>query len=151
MQLDQAALVLKQHGISATYQRLAVLENLMGRRDHPRAEDIWEDVRHLKPPISKATVYNVLKLFCEKGILKPLFIDQDSTRYDVELYGHGHFHCQRCDRIFNFDAQVEEAPAQGLQGFSISQRDLYYRGICPDCLNASAGSVPHDKSKGGTT
>lgn len=133
-----AAQVLSQHGISATYQRLAVLRELMDRRDHPRAEDIWYSLRQAEPPISKATVYNVLKLLVDKKVLKPLFIDADSVRYDIELDGHGHFHCDSCGAIFNFEAELAAPRESGLNGFQVTQRDLYYRGICPNCRENKA-------------
>lgn len=129
----QAAELLRQHGIQATFQRIEVLKELMSRRDHPGAEAIYEALRSCQPPISKATVYNVLKLFSKKGILKPLYIDLDSLRYDVDQDIHGHFHCEQCKRIFNIEAPpaLSEAPLPA--GFHVTQRDLYLRGICPDC------------------
>ena len=140
-----AAEVLKQHDITATYQRLAVLRDLMGRRDHPRAEDIWFSLRQAEPPISKATVYNVLKLLVDKGVLKPIFIDADSVRYDVELDGHGHFHCDSCGAIFNFEAQLMPAPVPSLKGFQVTQRDLYFRGLCPSCQASGQSHGPVKK------
>lgn len=150
-QASDAVHVLKQHHISATYQRLAVLQDLMGRRDHPRAEDIWASLRQAEPPISKATVYNVLRLLMDKGIVKPLYIDQDSLRYDIEVDGHGHFHCEQCGKIYNFDARPDAGPQPGLQGFQVKQRDLYFRGICPACrdysTNRSEPSEPNDRNE----
>lgn len=133
-----AAQMLKQHGISATYQRLAVLKDLIARRDHPRAEDIWFSLRQAEPPISKATVYNVLKLLVDKGVLKPVFIDTESVRYDIEMDSHGHFHCDSCGHIYNFEAEQLTASTPSLKGFEVTQRDLYYRGICPNCRESAA-------------
>jgi len=140
-QATDAVQLLKQHDISATYQRLAVLQDLMARRDHPRAEDIWASLRQAEPPISKATVYNVLRLLTDKGIVKPLYIDQESLRYDIELDGHGHFHCEHCGKIYNFDARVDHGPQPDLQGFEVKQRDLYFRGICPACRDSVTPSI----------
>lgn len=133
-QEPNAAQLLKQHDISPTYQRLAVLKELLGRRDHPRAEDIWFSLKQAEPPISKATVYNVLKLLVERQLLRPVFIDADSVRYDIQTDGHGHFHCDSCGAIYNFEAQLVAPTLPGLAGFEITQRDLYYRGRCPTCL-----------------
>lgn len=130
---EWAAQLLKQHQISPTYQRLVVLEELAGRRDHPAAEDIWAALSRQQPPIAKATVYNTLKLLSDKGIIRPIYIDGDTLRYDVELDGHGHFHCERCGKIFNFPTSVEQPSVPELDGFHITQRDLYFRGECPAC------------------
>lgn len=129
----QVAQMLRQHSIQATYQRIEVLRELMSRRDHPGAEAIHEALKSSHPPISKATVYNVLKLFSQKGILKPLYIDLDSLRYDVDQEIHGHFHCDQCKRIFNIEAPPALNDAPLPPGFQVTQRDLYMRGICKDC------------------
>lgn len=136
-----AADVLRQHGISVTYQRMKVLQALIDRRDHPSAEDIHLALQGCKPPIGKATVYNTLRLLLDKGIVKPLYIDPDGLRYDIELDGHGHFHCERCGRIYNFEAAVDSAELPGLEGFQVRQRDLYVRGICPKCQEQAADAA----------
>lgn len=130
---SQAAQMLRQHGIQATYQRIEVLRELLSRRDHPGAEAIHEGLAESQPRISKATVYNVLKLFSKKGLLKPLYIDLETMRYDVDREVHGHFHCDQCKRIFNVQVPeaLNEAPVP--EGFRVTQRDLYLRGTCPDC------------------
>ena len=130
---DQAAAKLKQHGISPTHQRIWVLKYLLAHPGHPSAEEMYEAARDADPPISKASVYNILHLFEESGILKSVLIDGACLRYDILAQDHGHFQCDACGRIFDFAAAIDDAVTRGLDGFRVRQKDVYFRGLCADC------------------
>lgn len=132
---DQAAAILRQRGISPTHQRLWVLKYLLTHPGHPSAEEMFEAARDADPPLSKASVYNILHLFEESGLLKTVQIDGACLRYDILAQEHGHFQCDACGRIFNFSAAIDDAATQGLEGFRVRQRDVYFRGLCTDCQN----------------
>src|SRR5688572_5808074 len=54
---------LEQHQVTATPQRLEVAEVLLERPQHLSADQILERLREGGSRVSKATVYNTLKLF----------------------------------------------------------------------------------------
>ncbi len=79
---------LRSRHISVTPQRLAVLGNLEGRRDHPTAEQIYQEVRGAMPAISFNTVYKTLEVFCQKGLIIKVNPLHEVARYDIETEHH---------------------------------------------------------------
>jgi len=132
-QPGQAAAILRQQGISPTHQRIWVLKYLLAHPGHPSAEEVYEGTHDADPSLSKASVYNILHLFKEKGLLKTVSIDRAYLRYDIIAQEHGHFKCDSCGGIFNFDAAIDETTTRGLEGFQIRQKVIYFRGLCIDC------------------
>jgi Fur family transcriptional regulator, iron response regulator len=86
--LDQ----LKRHGVLPTPQRLEVAEVLLERPQHLSADQILERLRATGSRVSKATVYNTLKLFGERGLVKELTVDPDRKYYDSTTHAHHHFY-----------------------------------------------------------
>jgi Fur family transcriptional regulator, iron response regulator len=60
--MDEAFSILRKCGIQPTSQRLAVVEHIIGARDHSSTDPVLEKVRADCPIISRATVYNTLNL-----------------------------------------------------------------------------------------
>jgi Fur family iron response transcriptional regulator len=48
-------------------------------------------VRDSFPRISRATVYNTLHLFTERGLLRELVLDEGRVLYDPNVLRHHHF------------------------------------------------------------
>ncbi len=138
---SEAMSMLRQKGISPTHQRLEVLKYLQDYPGHPSAEEVFAALQGVEPPLSKASVYNILRLFEEKGIVSSLSIDARSLRYDLIIQHHGHFQCQGCGQIVNFTAPLDEHSFQGLEGFEIRQKDIYFRGICPNCQQGAQSPI----------
>ncbi len=130
---QQAEKLLKQHDIAITWQRISVLQELMGRRDHPRAEQLVQKLCARGSRMSRATVYNTLQLFSRQGLLTALHIEGESLRYDIETSEHGHFQCEQCGQVFNFDFSLSDASPADLPGFEIRQREITFRGTCAGC------------------
>ena len=78
--------------IMATPQRLEVAEILLAKPQHLSAEQIIEKLRSHSSTVSKATVYNTLNLFGEKGLVKELVIDSERRFYDSSTHAHHHFY-----------------------------------------------------------
>ncbi|MGH8167846.1 MAG: Fur family transcriptional regulator, partial [Woeseiaceae bacterium] len=73
---------LERHGVMPTPQRVEVAEVLLDRPQHLSAEQILERLRQAGSRVSKATVYNTLKLFGDRGLVKELTVDPDRRFYD---------------------------------------------------------------------
>lgn len=80
------------HGILPTPQRIGVAEILLGRPQHLSAEQIIDRLRESKSGVSKATVYNTLKLFSERGLVKEIMVDPLRKFYDSTTHSHHHFY-----------------------------------------------------------
>lgn len=83
---------LKRHGVMPTPQRLEVAEVLLGRPQHLSADQILEQLRQVGSRVSKATVYNTLKVFGERGLVRELTVDPDRKFYDSTTHAHHHFY-----------------------------------------------------------
>lgn len=126
---------LEQNRIRPSVQRVRVLEYLHQIEGHPTAEDIYAALAPEIPSLSRTTIYNTLHTFVGAGMVRVVAIDSDESRYDLTLHDHGHFKCTSCGEITNFEIDIEAVPAQGLSHFLIQEKNVFYRGLCPNCLN----------------
>ena len=132
--LENLTAILQERGLSLSYQRLKVLEYLVSHHCHPSVEQIYLSLVEEIPTLSKATVYNTLKTLVEIGIVKELQIENNEARYDIITDFHGHFKCERCGKIYNFAVELNDTHFSSLNNFLIKQQDVYFKGVCPDCL-----------------
>jgi len=88
--------MLSVHGIRSTRQRVAIATQMFEKEQHLSADVILEWVNNdlTTATVSKATVYNTLKLFVERGILKEVAIDPQRTIFDTNTHHH---------HVFNVD------------------------------------------------
>jgi Fur family transcriptional regulator, iron response regulator len=92
-QLGDAPLVerMQQRGVRVTEQRLRVARVLLSAPQHLTAEQIAEAVRGGGLNISKATIYNTLNLFVERGLIRQLAVGMEQTWFDSNVESHYHF------------------------------------------------------------
>ena len=81
-----------RHNILPTPQRVKIAEILLAEPQHLSAEQIIGRLREAGSSVSKATVYNTLNLFGEKGLVKELCIDPRRRYYDSRTSLHHHFY-----------------------------------------------------------
>jgi len=81
-----------QHGILPTPQRIEVAAVLLSRPQHLSAEQIIDQLRQAGSAVSKATVYNTLNLFSDRGIVKEVMVDPVRKFYDSTTRPHHHFY-----------------------------------------------------------
>lgn len=86
------ASLLETKGISATRQRREIARLLLGRPRHITAEQLMELLQQGGHAISKATVYNTLKLFVSRGLLREIHVDATRTVFDTTTTPHHHFY-----------------------------------------------------------
>lgn len=83
---------LRQAGIQATAQRLAIARYVLCEGNHPSAEEVKEWADQHFPKMSLATVYNTLGVLVKGGILKELRLPHsDRVLYDDRVADHHHF------------------------------------------------------------
>jgi Fur family iron response transcriptional regulator len=94
---DSFSEILRSNGISPTHQRLEIARALLARHQHMSADDILAAVNHRHAETSKATVYNTLKLFLEKGLIREVIVDRSKIFYDSNTTLHHHLYdVERC-------------------------------------------------------
>lgn len=89
---EGVAQMLRAHGITPTHQRIEIALVLFEKRWHPSAEQILAAVNVRYAESSKATVYNTLKLFLDKGLVRELIVDPSKVFYDSNTSVHHHFY-----------------------------------------------------------
>jgi len=81
-----------KHGILPTPQRAEIADILLERPQHLSAEHILERLKASGSSVSKATVYNTLNLFSERGLIKEVMVDPVRKFYDSTTHPHHHFY-----------------------------------------------------------
>lgn len=128
---------LVEKNIKPSFQRIKILEYLIAKRNHPTVDEIFNELVVEIPTLSKATVYNTLDLLMEAKLARIITIEENETRYDADVTNHGHFKCDLCGVIYDFPVNIDDLITDSLKGFKINDKDVYFRGVCPKCLNAS--------------
>lgn len=132
--VDWAKEHLNEHSIKPSTIRIKILQYLMDNRIHPTVEEIYKKLIDKIPTLSKTSVYNTLELFLENGIVQLVNIDEKESRYDIDTSFHGHFKCEKCGKVYDFNITAKELGEDNLKDFCIKDRKIYYEGICKDCL-----------------
>lgn len=81
-----------KHGVLPTPQRLEVAEVLLCRPQHLSADQIIERLNQAGSRVSKATVYNTLNLFSDRGLVREVMVDPVRKFYDSTTHAHHHFY-----------------------------------------------------------
>ena len=83
---------LAQMGIRPTHPRVRIAALLFAAPQHLSAEQIIATLAASGRRVSKATVYNTLKIFAASGLIRQLTIDDSRAWYDSNMGPHYHFH-----------------------------------------------------------
>lgn len=127
---------LREHKISVTPQRLAVLAVLENRRDHPSAEQIYQEVRRQHPAISFNTVYKTLEVLHQRGLVIKVNPLHEVARYDGQVHHHAHLICRGCRRIYDVEKEIPPVPVEPGDlppGFRVESQTVTLWGLCREC------------------
>ncbi|MFZ5427080.1 MAG: Fur family transcriptional regulator [Thermodesulfobacteriota bacterium] len=138
--LEKFKAISQDKGLRLTHQRLEILRELVGAKDHPSAETVFGRVRRRLPTISLDTVYRTLSTFDELGIIMRVPVTGDQGRFDADTSPHHHFVCSRCKSIYDFmwndfDRLVLPSDSESLG--RVDDRRVVVRGVCQTCLSDS--------------
>ena len=138
MDAPHADVLLRQHGLHVTAQRLAVLR-AVSERPHSTAEEIDRAVRAGIGAISRQSVYDALATFTDKGLVRRIQPAGSPARYENRVGdNHHHLICRTCNRMVDVDCAVGETPcltAADWSGYEIDEAEVIYWGRCPACLS----------------
>ena len=114
-----------------SFQREVIYNNVMSRKDHPTAEQIYEDVKKEIPNISLGTVYRNLNFLADEG--KILKVDLEKSVFDSTLEVHNHMLCEKCRRVVDVDVDFDKVNFFDKIGNIITKADIRFTGICARC------------------
>jgi len=120
---------LTEHGIQPSAQRVAVAEYVLYTTDHPSADQVWAEVKRSFPMLSRATVYNTLNLFTEKGLLRELVLAEGRIVFDPKLDPHHHFLDEETGEIVDVPwSALDVRRVHSLSGFDVREYQVVMRG-----------------------
>ncbi|GAB7028997.1 Fur family transcriptional regulator [Streptomyces platensis subsp. malvinus] len=131
---------LRRRGWRMTAQRRVVAEVLDGEHVHLTADEVLARATVRLPEISRATVYNTLGELVSLGEVTEVATDGRAKRYDPNAHRpHQHLVCSHCGTIRDVHPvgdPLAGLPASERFGFTVSEVEMTYRGLCPECNQA---------------
>lgn len=130
---------LTEKGLKVTPQRVAILEAVITLNSHPTAENIIDFIKESNPNIAIATVYKVLEILVEKGLIRKVTTDREVMRYDSVLEKHHHLYCSTCELIEDYiDPELDMIlnkyfEKKSIKGFKFETCNLQIRGTFEKC------------------
>lgn len=120
---------LRSRGINPSAQRVAVAEYVFHTADHPSADQVWNRVKARFPMISRATVYNTLNLFVDRGLLRAFVLTEGRVVFDPNTDDHHHFIDEQTGVIHDvpWDA-IAVGDVEALEGFDVREYQVVMRG-----------------------
>ncbi|MCL4677469.1 MAG: transcriptional repressor [Alphaproteobacteria bacterium] len=129
--------LLRQHNLSLTAVRLALLEALHAN-PHSDAARIFDVVHNKIAAASKQAIYNNLNTLVECGIVREIKPKGQASLYETRTGdNHHHIVCRSCAGVFDTDCH-DCAPCltpKDSHGFVIDEAEVIFWGVCPSCQN----------------
>jgi Fur family iron response transcriptional regulator len=120
---------LRRHGIQPSAQRVAVAEYVLETSEHPSADQVWDQVRTGFPMLSRATVYNTLHLFVDRGLLRQLVLAEGKVVFDPKVDRHHHFIDDETGEIHDVPwDSVKVRDVEKLPGLEVREYQVVMRG-----------------------
>ena len=126
----------RSRGLRVTPQRQAIFRLLQGEDTHPTVETLFERARTDMPTISRKTVYQTVHDLEAMGEVELIHLGTGSVRVDPNVESaHHHLICTVCGRVRDVLVDVRDLrlPARDRRGFTVSDVEVHFRGVCEDC------------------
>lgn len=133
---------LREHGLKATAQRVAVLEALEDL-GHASAPEVHEHLDEVAATVSQSTVYQALDRFAAAGLAVEVPAWGGPARYEARTDPHLNVRCSGCGRVEDAEAKRLSsalARAGDATGFDVPREPATVRGRCPTCRDEDHGS-----------
>src|SRR5438132_2169469 len=139
---------LKTRGLKLTSQRNVLARRVFDTHKHFSAEELLEELKREKRPISKATVYRTLALLEESNLINSIDFQRGYKFYEhTHVIGHEHHEhivCVECFKVIEFtDPDLEtfhDRIARRL-GFRVVSHTYKIYGVCPACAARGKGAA----------
>lgn len=142
--IQQMEATCRARGLSLTHQRRALLEALIQRKDHPTADQLFDNLKEHIKGLSRTTVYRILETFVRVGLVVKISSPQAKARFDANTCRHHHISCVECGEVAdlvltNFD--LPELPESHPSGYRLYDYSITFSGLCPRCQHSSSPST----------
>ena len=116
-----------------TKQRAVILEVIRSDMCHHTADEIFSLAKEKLSGISRATVYNNLKVLEAEKLIRRITGDSLSDRYDNSYIPHGHMICEQCGKVNDFNLEHFDELLSDAVGSDFSSYELKVRYLCDAC------------------
>ena len=119
-----------------TRQRTAILRALQSTDCHPTADWVYTEVKKDLPRISLGTVYRLLGVLTEEGMVSVLPLGDGAKRYDGQPGPHHHVVCIECGQLNDVPDLVSSDARTEIErrtGYAVSYLRLDWYGLCSVC------------------
>lgn len=127
---------LRAAGLRVTAPRLTALE-IIAEHPHSTADFVASAVREKLGGVSTQTVYDVLRVCAERGLLRKIEPAQSPVRYETRTGdNHHHLVCRSCRAIVDVDCVIGTAPCLSPDddhGFLVDEAEVTFWGLCKSC------------------
>jgi Fur family iron response transcriptional regulator len=89
---EELSELLQSRGVTPTQQRLDIGRVVLSQPQHVSADEVLSRLNGSGARVSKATVYNTLKLFVELGLVREINVAPDRMYFDSTTRPHHHFY-----------------------------------------------------------
>ena len=147
--LDDFSNYLRKNGLKLTNQRMRVARNIFGMNSHFTVDHLTETLKEKEDKISRATIYRIVSVMAEAGLLIEHNFGQSAKFYEhtaSDAEHHDHMICVDCGRIEEFcDGDIEDIQLQVANklGFDLAEHSLNLYGSCR--ILKESGSCAHQK------
>lgn len=125
--------------IKYSRQRESIKHFLEGRKDHPTAETVYQNIKQEYPHISLGTVYRNLSLLAELGEIQKISTGTGPDRFDGNPMPHYHFICKSCGSVLDLHPMnlehINILAGQDFDGEIEGHYALFF-GKCPSCTKS---------------
>jgi Fur family ferric uptake transcriptional regulator len=131
--------VLSREGLKRGGARERVIELLADQSCALSAVEIEDSLRSRGHPAGRASIYRVLELLVEHGLVERVAVGDGQARFEpADPSGEHHHHlvCDHCGRLVAFDDPGLERAIDSLSdrlGVKIESHDVLLRGACERC------------------
>ena len=130
------AILLKENGLKATFQRTNILD-VVEKNGHMSIEAIYDEVSKIHPSLSLATIYKNIILMVEKGVVVEVPIAGKKPKYELAKTDHIHLICTECGAVEDKPCITETYKAldemTSKEHFKLNRRQVNLYGVCKNC------------------
>lgn len=129
---------LKKKGLKFTPERELILKEVFSCHKHFDVEELFLRLRSKNRAISRATIYRLLPLLIDSGLIREALRCPDRVYYE-HVFGHPHHDhllCIKCGRAIEFrDERIEKLQSEVCKkyGFEPIEHRLGIKGHCRRC------------------
>lgn len=129
---------LKLKGLKFTPERRAILREVFSMHKHFDIETLYDRLKKRKERISLATIYRLIPLLVESGMVRQAVLCQGHVTYE-HIYGHKHHDhmvCAKCGKVIEFsDDKLEKRQEEVCKKYNFQpiEHRLGIRGLCSKC------------------